>query len=251
MKAEILTHYKGHEEWICRLDDLMNQSIKTHRCIMTPFLTSSQIAASKRFLGSMIEYEVDGGYPQAERARIVLNPSEAYGEKACVCLTASFNGKFVKLEHRDVLGALMSLQLDRNQFGDHWIEEDRIVLYCTAEIKDYLIMNLTQIHHLNVRFEESPVCYRKKQSYEYFTRIVSNLRLDCIVACLAHCSRSKAQEKIKQQLVFVNDEILEDSSHLCNNGDTISIRRVGRFDLVKKVSSTKKEKFVVEFAKYC
>lgn len=251
IKKEVLNHYRGHEEFIRRLNDLVEYSLRTGRCFMTSFLTPSEIAAAQRFLGSEIDYEIDGGYLNAEMARIVLNPAMKKEGEVCACLIARYNSKFVKITHRDVLGALMNLQIERNQFGDLWVEEDRIILYCTAEIKDFIMMNLQQIHRLNVRFEQSPEHIGKVQSFETFTKIVSSCRLDCLVAALSGCSRGKAQEKIRQQFVSVNDEILEDSSYLCNNEDTISIRRVGRFIFVRRLSTTKKEKLVAEFKKYC
>lgn len=251
IKKEVLHHYQGHEEFIRRLNDLAEKSLRTYQCIKTPFLSPSEISAAQRFLGKWIEYEIDGGYPNAQAARIILNPAMRDDEESCVCLCAEYNGKFVKIAHRDVLGALMSLQIERNQFGDMWVEEDRIVLYCTDEIKDYIMMNLTQIHHLNVHFEQSQEHLSRNPQFETFTKIVSSFRLDCLVASLSGCSRSRAQEKIHQQFVSVNDEILEDSSYLCNNGDTISIRKAGRFIFVRKLSTTKKEKLVAEFKKYC
>lgn len=251
MKKEVLNHYKGYEDFIRRLNDQVENSLRTMRCIMTPFLSSSELSVAQRFLGDAIEYEIDGGYSNAEKVRIILNSNYREGRKVCTCLIARYNGKFVKISHHDVLGALMNLQIERNQFGDLWVEEDRIIIYCVPEIKDFILINLNQIHHLTVHFEESDIHPIKEQKFESFTKIVSSFRLDCLVAALSCCSRNKAQEKIKQQFVTVNDEILEDSSHLCNNGDTISIRRVGRFIFVQKLNTTKKDKLVAEFKKYC
>lgn len=112
---------------------------------------------------------------------------------------------------------------------------------------EFLIDNLIRISNLNVSFyliEDHP---EQKFQYKKVTAIVSSLRLDAIVASLAHISRTDAKHMITQGLVQVNHVTLVEPDELCNNNCTISIRGKGRFRYTGSVHKTKKDRIVVEF----
>ena len=75
------------------------------------------------------------------------------------------------------------------------------------------------------------------------------MRLDCIVAELARCSRNKAMEYIDQERVFVNfkEEIV--ASKQINEDSYITIRGKGRFKILKVLGNTKKGKISIEVEK--
>ena len=59
--------------------------------------------------------------------------------------------------------------------------------------------------------------------------------------------RGIAQDLIRDGSVKVNHEILEDSSKLCNNEDTISIRGFGKYIYRGVIKTTKKDRYLIEF----
>ena len=81
--------------------------------------------------------------------------------------------------------------------------------------------------------------------------IVGSMRLDIIVSKLGNFSRSISQDKITSGEVMVNYMISYKNILLLNEGDILSIRRVGKFKVGKIIASTKKEKYILEIFEYC
>lgn len=232
---------------LVRLKDLQRQSERQNRHIESFFLNEEELAIAQTEFkeGPLLRY--DGGYENALKKKAIFLSDEEDGFSDIVCLQADIDQRFRKISHRDILGALMHLQIDRHSFGDFWIEENHIYIYTSSLMAEFLIDNLIRISNLNVSFyliEDHP---EQKFQYKKRTAIVSSLRLDAIVASLAHISRTDAKHMITQGLVQVNHVTLVEPDELCNNNCTISIRGKGRFRYTGSVHKTKKDRIVVEF----
>lgn len=232
---------------LVRLKDLQRQSERQNRHIESFFLNEEELAVAQTEFkeGPLLRY--DGGYENALKKKAIFLSDEEDGFSDIVCLQADIDQRFRKISHRDILGALMHLQIDRHSFGDFWIEENHIYIYTSSLMAEFLIDNLIRISNLNVSFyliEDHP---EQKFQYKKRTAIVSSLRLDAIVASLAHISRTDAKHMITQGLVQVNHVTLVEPDELCNNNCTISIRGKGRFRYTGSVHKTKKDRIVVEF----
>lgn len=232
---------------LVRLKDLQRQSERQNRHIESFFLNEEELAVAQTEFkeGPLLRY--DGGYENALKKKAIFLSDEEDGFSDIVCLQADVDQRFRKISHRDILGALMHLQIDRHSFGDFWIEENHIYIYTSSLMAEFLIDNLIRISNLNVSFyliEDHP---EQKFQYKKRTAIVSSLRLDAIVASLAHISRTDAKHMITQGLVQVNHVTLVEPDELCNNNCTISIRGKGRFRYTGSVHKTKKDRIVVEF----
>lgn len=232
---------------LVRLKDLQRQSERQNRHIESFFLNEEELAIAQTEFkeGPLLRY--DGGYENALKKKAIFLSDEEDGFSDIVCLQADVDQRFRKISHRDILGALMHLQIDRHSFGDFWIEENHIYIYTSSLMAEFLIDNLIRISNLNVSFyliEDHP---EQKFQYKKRTAIVTSLRLDAIVASLAHISRTDAKHMITQGLVQVNHVTLVEPDELCNNNCTISIRGKGRFRYTGSVHKTKKDRIVVEF----
>ena len=56
-----------------------------------------------------------------------------------------YASKFLKLGHKDILGSMMSLGIDRSKFGDIRVGEDEVQFAVADELKDYMTANFTSI----------------------------------------------------------------------------------------------------------
>lgn len=244
-------HYRGNEEFVKRIYDQIDRMERQNRKIITPFFAPDQCAIVEKLCGTQVLYEKDGGYAEAERCRFAFLPyAEDGGIPLTLALRATYSSAFGKLTHRDVLGALMHLGIERETLGDLIVTDTEVIVFCDPEIENYLVCNLTKIKRCSLHFKpyEGIVTYRPDIRYE--TKIVSSLRLDAIVAVLTKSSRGKAQSLITSGQVKVNHVILEQTSYLCNNNSAISIRGYGRFQLKEAVSKTKKNRLVIEIGMY-
>ena len=232
---------------LTRLKDLQRQSERQNRHIESFFLNEEELALAQTEFKEGPRLRYDGGYTNALKKKAIFLVDEEDSFSDIVCIQADIDQRFHKISHRDILGALMHLQIDRHSFGDFWIEEDHIYIYTSSIMAEFLIDNLIRISNLNVSFYQTENHPEQKFQYKKITTIVSSLRLDAIVASLAHISRSEAKRMITQGLVQVNHVTLVDGDELCNNNSTISIRGKGRFRYTGSIHKTKKDRIVVEF----
>ena len=79
---------------------------------------------------------------------------------------------------------------------------------------------------------------------------VSSLRLDNIVAELARCSRTRANEVILEQRVFLNYMNEENNSKLVKENDVVVIRGKGKFNILRIDGQTKKGKIILVVEHY-
>ena len=219
-----------------------------------PKLTDFLDPRERFIVSSIIGQENDllvktfGGFQDAERQRLFICPS--YFEPASEDFQISFfsinyPSKFVQLKHPDVLGALLSLGIERSKFGDIRIESNTIQFAVVGEVRDYIFANLASIGKSKVKLE-----YLKdtdqliKLTEEWFENsyTVSSMRLDVIVATVVNISRQMSQNLIKGGKVKVNWTIREDTSFEAQEGDVISARGYGRIKVMMTEGRTKKDK---------
>ena len=233
-----------------RLRDLQEQSERRYMHTESGFLNEEELAeASVHFPESaLIRY--DGGYPGARKKKVIFLRDEEDDFSDIVCIRAKTDQRFRSIGHRDILGALMSLQIERRSFGDFWIEDGMIYLYTSNSMAEFLCANLLRIGSLSVSFEitdEHPVqTFHTRQ----FEAVAGSERLDALVAVLAKVSRTEAQRMIRQERVQVNHRTLVQPAELCDNNSTISIRGTGRFTYLGVIRRTRKDRIVVGFTQY-
>lgn len=223
---------------------------------LTDFLDPREQMIMRTIMGNDADlvYGMEGGGEVSERKRAIIAPEYETIEAEdyqFVLLEAAYPEKFVTLEHRDVLGAFMSLGVRREKLGDLIVQEGTIQIISAAEISDYIKMNLTGVKRSNVQFEEKPLTDRMESNESWAVKeaTVSSLRLDVMVKEIYGMSRKKASLFIEAGQVKVNFRTVEDSSFLLEAGDLISLRGKGRSRLDEVLGQTKKDKYKVTTAK--
>ncbi len=234
-----------YDSLIAHLQDLQEHSQLWHATVCSEFLNEEeQAAATKAIRGISFE----GGYPGARFKKAVFRYNDQPDD--IVCLRAKTDQRFRSIGHRDVMGALMHLQIERNSFGDFWIEDGFIYLYTSLRMAEFLIANLIRINQLNVSFEK--IDFRPVQHFRFreFEAVVASARLDAIVAGICCCSRNDAKQMIRASLVQVNHQMCDQPDRACNEGATISIRGKGRFIYAGVVRKTKSDRLIGSFRQF-
>lgn len=155
------------------------------------------------------------------------------------------------LSHPDVLGALMSLNIDRESVGDIVIGDDYCELAILKDEASFVKFNLTKIKRegIDVEYRDQAILDIKPEEFDVHSGFISSFRLDNLVSMFLNTSRSKAKDIIKYKNVKVNYEIIDDPSKLINEGSMISIRKEGRFIFDEITGSSKKGNFHINYRK--
>ena len=264
-KQEILQEYKNQEErlLVARVLDKL-EFIKTRNKIeSTDFLNLYEQEIIQKLLQKIHfeNYYFFGGSEISDRKVAIFYPEKLTKE---MCEKNHKNiMSIIRIElpkeledeynHSTYLSAIMKLGIEREKIGDIFAKTTSADIIVKNETVKYLIQNLSSL----TRFESSNVeeksideLAKAEVRKQEMTAIIASLRLDNIVTVLAKTSRSKANEIIEQERVFINFKLETKSSKQINEGDVITIRGKGRFEFKEITGNTKKGRYVIKVEKY-
>lgn len=256
LPKEDLLKRAEHKAAISRLIDQAEQAIRTWEPVATDFLSPPELLEAQAMFARLTDVHlvVSGGYPQAERQRMVIARSEIPFEDQPVPLAAlSIAGNFLfdTASHRDFLGSLLGTGLVRDKVGDIIVLGERgAQAVVVPELVDFLVTSLVQVRSVPVKtqpIEISELRVREPKKKE-MTTVEASMRLDAIASAGFGMSRSKMAEMITQGDVRVNWKPITQSSRHVEAGDLIAIRGKGRLE-IGEVVVTKKQRYRVQLTR--
>lgn len=202
-----------------------------------------------------IKYKLFPSFEHGERKVFILYPDflEAVDENEYITGLRIHNGsKFKILSHKDYLGSLMSLGIDRNKTGDIYVYDEYADIVMHRDISDYIMYNLEKIGHNKINIEKIKIndVHYKEQEHTVINITSSSMRIDNIVKHITKKSRETASEMVKAGNVKVNWQVQEKVSEETRENDMISISKYGRYKICKLSGLTKSGKYKVEIKHY-
>ena len=195
-----------------------------------------------------------GGYEESERAAAFFLPdymdkAEAEGAKIAVLKAEVPGEKYAEeLTHRDYLGALMNLGIDRGQIGDILIDrtDSSACCFVLKTMTGYICRELCRVKHTTVLAAEIPPgkCTVRPE-FEEREGSVASERLDAVLALVFRLARGKAQELIDREAVIVDGSTAHSGGFPLKAGSRVSVRGFGKFIYAGVVTSTKKGRLLV------
>ena len=265
MNREILNDYKDKDDKIllAQVLDKVEMVEKKNKIEYTDFLDLAQIELVQKFINKikLYNYMIYGGFEQAERKMFVIYPDKFNSvvvEKNLsnivqiirIELPDDLKGKYT---HRDYLGAVIKLGIERKKIGDIIVDQNGADIIVDKDIVKFLLDNLGSL----TRFSKSTISVQniedlrpveiKKEELEI---IVSSMRLDNVISDLARCSRNKALDIINTERVFINFECETKKTKQVKTGDMITIRGKGRFFVKEIVGQTRSGRTVIKIEKF-
>ena len=191
-----------------------------------------------------------GGYETAERKAAAFVPSDSWEEPVsplCCLLIRPKSEKYSEdLGHRDILGAVLNLGIERSVTGDILVGDGCWYLFCLSRISSFIVDNLTRIRHTSVT--ACPVSDPGSipdPRYEMKSGTVASVRLDSLIHLAFGESRSSLVSLVTGGQVFVNGLEIRSPGYELKPGDIISVRRKGRFLYDGVSGNTKKDRLSV------
>ena len=239
-----------------RFIDLSKRAESKSIVTFTNFLNLNELNIFSQITKELYcSYQVSGGYEHAERQMVAFIPDALYYAWAypfdAVCLR-SLHSKFAEnLTHRDILGALMHLGIKREMLGDLLIQDSQSIVFCVNSVTSYIIDHCNKIRHTTVSCQQIPL-----EDFSYEPKIiekngiVSSLRLDTILADVCKLPRSAAQKLIIEGNAFVNSQKTVQNAYNCQNGDILSVRHFGKFQIETDGGLTKKGRIKCRYKIY-
>ncbi|SCH49253.1 photosystem II S4 domain protein [uncultured Clostridium sp.] len=237
--------------------DLARTAYQRGIAVFSDFLNLNELNIFQNLRGefSYLETETFGGYELAERQIAVFRPEAPvfYADYPVKCLKITpLNAKFAEdLNHRDYLGAVLNLGIDRACLGDILVEEDAAYLFCLERMADFIRDNLIRIRHTSVYVEQVEAeNFHYEPKYKEVSGTVASVRLDKLLALAFNASRSSLTGLIEGGKVFVNGKLVTSNGYEPKEGDLISVRGMGRFRFRETGGQSKKGREYVILWRY-
>lgn len=265
-RNDILSKITNDEDrfLVAKLLDKIEFVAKRNSVEYTDFLDIRQSKMLEKVMKELKlnNYFLYGGYLEAERNVLVIFPNKledvfkqgkfdynSIVEVIRIKLPNELKGMY---SHRDYLGAVIKIGMKREKVGDIITNNNGADLIVLKESAKYILEGLKGLTRFSksdfeeVKIEELNIAEPKIQRLEI---IVPSMRIDSIVSEAIRISRSKASDMIKEERVFINNELITKGSKEAKEGDKVTVRGKGRFKVGNVINTTKKGNLVLEIEK--
>ena len=218
-------------------------------------LNQQNILHSLSFRDIGVRIKTFGGYESAERQMAAFVPEALSYEQdypiACLKIQP-LNKKFSEdLTHRDYLGAILNLGIDRAKIGDILLDQEAGYVFCQETMADFLAEELVRIRHTSVQarrlWQDEPLPSPKREAV---SGTVASPRLDSVIALAFGSSRNSILGLIEGGKVFVNGKLVTSNGYQPKEGDLVSVRGLGRFRFQGSGGQSRKGREYVTLLRY-
>ena len=181
-------------------------------------------------------------YPEGERERKIIVFTPPFVETSEEVVAIKFQPK-EEVSHRDVLGSIVSIGIERSKIGDIVIE-DGVYVFAKREIANFIALTFTKIRHQPVKGELIPVddVPVPEEPWVKNTAVVQSMRIDGVVRAVTHFSRDDIRGKLAKGFIKVNFKSIKKAHEEIKPGDLLSVRGFGRIAVFDDIAVTKKGK---------
>lgn len=161
--------------------------------------------------------------------------------------------RFRALSHRDYMGSILSLGVDRTVVGDIApVSDHEAVVFVADRIAPFLCDELKKIGRdgVTVTREKIAPTWEIPRKFVPISVIVASPRLDGVVKAITNTSREDAAAMVRSGLVELSYVQTDDTSAQVKNGDIISIRGHGKFVIGAVTGETKSGRLKIDCKKY-
>lgn len=249
---------KEKEFFIKRIYDLADISLARQAYTYTNFLSPLEqdyfLSCCKDF--SSIGYQLWGGSHSCLRKLVIFGSESNIGYPLSspirILLIAPKAPKFAEeLSHRDYLGSLMALGIDRGLTGDIIVRDHQAWVYVLDSAVSFITENLTSVRHTTVVCKEVEGEIPELEiKYQTLSANLASERLDLILGAITGEKREDAKSLLAAQKVFVNGRLAENSGKSLKAGDEITVRGFGKFVYDGIRSESRKGRLNITIRKY-
>ena len=237
--------------------DKCEQSRQRNIPAATDFLSPAEQRAAQELLHAAAIHEgyaFRGGYERAERKMLFFLPDwqeEVDASDAMAFLRAAWH-ESEHPTHRDLLGSLMALGVERETLGDILVSEGSADLIVSAGVAQYLLDNWTGAGRTALRLTAigADALRVPEQKVKEIRDTVATLRLDAVTAAGFSMSRGKAAELIAAGRVQKNYREVTKGDASVAQGDVISARGLGKFEVAEVGGLSKKGRTGILLRRY-
>lgn len=235
---------------ISRISDLYYLSAERNKPTFSNFLNENEVSVC---IDALEDFGFDnfsffGGYNNSQRKILGFS---AHDKDFPISIIEFSYRKQDSVNHRQLLGAILSTGLKRSVIGDIICLEGKSYVFILSNQADYVMGQVQRVARVGVKsrlvklsdFTYSPV-------FKISDYTVSSMRLDNIVAAITGLSREKTRGLILSGSVYKNQLENRNLSQSVDAGDVLSIRKYGKYTMQESGGLTKKGRIKIKIKQY-
>ncbi len=246
----------NEREFVKGLFDMAERADRQNRPFFTDFYKIEFLKdVVTKYLRKDLSYTYFGGYSEAERQMLCISPYEGITESEfdLKLLRITVNtGPSVMPGHRDFLGSIMGLGINRQLFGDIIVTDYGADIIVQNQIAEYIMLELKSIGRykkINTEVLDIADIVPPTINLKEIRGNVSSLRMDSVLSVMFGISRSEATKLINKGLATCNDRIVKASDEIEEN-NIIVLRGYGKARFIEASGRTKKDRINIVVQKY-
>lgn len=222
---------------LAKVSDKIRQYEKNAETVHTFFLDPAEQLDVDQILRKIPHY-FEGGYDTAER-KIAIIGDEEIDIISVICIFSN-----AELSHRNVLGSVLGLGIQRERIGDIIIDGNSAQVVTLKDIANYLLNNLKSVGREKVTVSEKTKSELEipKAEEKEINVTVPSMRLDAVISSGFGMSREESSAIIKAERVNLNYKLVTSNIKQVVAGDLISVRGHGRIEIKQIVGETRKNR---------
>ncbi len=157
-----------------------------------------------------------------------------------------------QLSHRDYLGAMMGLGLNREGLGDILVADGRGQVVCLKTVAPALLRDWREVGRYAVSVREIPLAALEPGEKDVKVRreTFQSLRFDAVAAAGFGLSRAKAAALIASGRVQLNHLPCTKPDRILEPGDSMTSKGLGKCVLARVTGESKKGRVMAELERY-
>lgn len=250
--VEILT--EDEKLLISRVNDIFNLCEKYAEPRFTPFLDGAMQNCIKENVYLDENVTFFGGFADSERQMLGVFPEWILPDTELFPIdVVKIEHKFgSELSHRDYLGSIMSLGIDRSKTGDILIDGNTAYVFAESDISDYIKNNISKIGNKGVSVDICKIgdITLPERKFQSMNVVAASMRLDAVVSAVTNSSRSNTAKLIDAGKVSVNHKEVTKVAYEIKKGDLLSVRGFGRVIVDDIGTNTRSGRLHITVKKY-
>ena len=243
-----------------RLEELKDRCIKRQMVTYTHFLTPAERYDAEKIFNGSDEYRTFffGGNEYCERTVLFFIP-DIYSDIVPndipdiseAIKAVHLKARFASPTHRDYLGSILGLGIERDRTGDIFVYDDGAYVFCLPTVLE-TIKQLKKVGRAGVlaseiNISEVPV---KAPDLKIMNFSVMSPRLDAIASGMFGISRAEAVRQIARENITVNYQTAVRNDLPISKGDIISMRGKGKGCILDDEGTSKKGRLYIKAGIY-
>ena len=234
-----------------RAEDLAARCERSCMLTSTAFLTPAEKYALTQWSGNRSDVKLlfSGGHEACERTVAFFLPEymeREYFDPGEYIKVIRLRAFFGAPGHRDYMGALLGMGIERSRLGDIWVRDDTAVVFCLPGIEKHLL-GIDKVGRYTVKAEEIPLdgLAAPERNVKKISFTVMSPRLDAVAGGMFNISRTEAARHISAGNVSVNYSVSDKTDMMIKEGDIVSLRGSGKGEITGTGGTSRKGRLYI------